>query len=158
MKGNVRARRGLAAALAGAALIAGVLVSASPAAASDWGGYADPAASQCGSNYVVKRTPITGRAGLVGAYLEIKWSNGCPGNYARVVMANAHQAAWLGVSIHAQVWPYNKAGADETRVAGSAWTRVISLSSSSDRVCAYTDIKFSYQFAWEAARSASLCA
>ncbi len=142
--------------LAGA--VALTLMVASPASATDWGGYADPASGGCGSNYVVSSTPITGRAGLVGAYLEIKWSNGCPGNYARVVMANGHVASTLGVSIHAQASPYNQAGADETNISGSAWTRVIALNSSSDTVCAYVDVKFSYQFPWEAAKSAVLCA
>lgn len=149
-------RRWLATTAAAAAVCLGILGSAAPASASDWGGYADPNSAQCGTNTVVKRVPITGRAGLVGAYLEIKWSNGCPGNYARVVMANQHSGD-VAVSIQAQASPYNKAGADETRVT-TAWTRVIALANSSDRVCAYTDIKFFYQMPWEARKSASVCA
>lgn len=158
MRKTIHARRAFTTALAAAAVVAGVLVSAGPASASDWGGYADPGSSQCGSNYVVKRTPIPGRAGLVGAYLEIKWSNGCPGNYARVVMANGHTAPNVSLSIHAQASPYNKAGADETNVTGPVWTRVIALNSSSDRVCAYADVRFFYQFPWQAPVAASVCA
>jgi hypothetical protein len=142
------------------ALVAATILTlavASPASASDWGGYANPGASGCGSNYVVASKPITGRAGLVGAYLEIKWSNGCPGNYARIVMANGHSGD-IALSIHSQVSPYNAAGTDETNVSSSAWTYVIALAHSSDAVCAYADIRFFYQFPWEAPVSAVLCA
>lgn len=44
-----------------------------------------------------------------------------------------------GISIHAQASPYNQAGADENNTQ-VAYTRVISLVSSSDTVCAYMDL------------------
>lgn len=118
------------------------LLSAAPANASDWGGYANPA-SGCGSNYVVKQVPVytsvvNGSALYVGQ-LQIKWSNGCPGNYARFAAAGGVHPSWIGISIHAQASPYNKAGADETNT-DVAYTRVISLAHSSDAVCAYVDL------------------
>lgn len=127
------------------------------ASAADWGGYANPAWSRCGSNSTVASTAIPGRAGLTGGYLQIKWSNGCPGNYARFVAASGHPAAKVALSIHAQVSPYNKAGTDEGRVDGAAWTYVIKLNKSSDRVCAYVDVTWFYQLPWEKV-SKVLCA
>jgi hypothetical protein len=129
----------------GAALVlavAGVVASAGNAVASDWGGYADPSAAACGSNYVVSSTDVyaslmNGTWLYVGK-LQVKWSYGCPGNYARFAAAGGIYPTAIGISIQAQASPYNKAGADEVNTV--AWTRVIALAHSSDQVCAYVDV------------------
>lgn len=118
------------------------LTAFSPAQASDWGGYANPA-DRCGTNYVVKQTDVytsvvNGVAKYVGK-LQIKWSNGCPGNYARFEAAPGERPSWIGISIHSQKPPYNQAGADEYNTT-VAYTKVIQLASSSDVVCAYVDM------------------
>lgn len=140
-------RRSLAACAAGVLAIGGLSASAGTASASDWGGYADPGYG-CGSNYVVSSAPVyaplSNGTSLYVGNLEVKWSNGCPGNYARFAAAGGIYPTWIGISIHAQASPYNKAGADEsnTRVA---YTRVIALARSSDRVCAYLDVTLNAQ-------------
>jgi hypothetical protein len=142
MKKSARARRGITAILAALALVAGGALTAAPASASDWGGYANPAAAGCGSNYVVKSIPVTywgtGRSYTLGT-LQIKWSNGCPGNYARFEAASGFMPRGIALSIHGQSAPFNKAGTDEKNVP-VAFTHVIKLARSSDRVCAYLDV------------------
>lgn len=137
-----RRRRVVGAACATALALAATLLPTGAASASDWGGYANPA-SGCGSNYVVKQQDVYANPGYNGTRrylgkLQIKWSNGCPGNYARFE-ASGTTPTYIGISIHAQASPYNKAGADETNTR-VAYTRVISLARSSDRVCAYLDV------------------
>lgn len=140
MENMTRARRGVMAVVAAAAIVVSALVSGAPASASDWGGYADPAA--CGSNFVVKSVPVsymgTTRGYTVGT-LEIKWSNGCPGNYARYVAASGYMPRAIAMSIHAQASPFNKAGTNE-EFKTVAYTKVIKLARSSDRVCTYLDV------------------
>ncbi len=136
-------KRAVALCVSALAVIAVVLAPASAANASDWGGYANPASAGCGSNYVVKQVPVytsvvNGNQLYVGQ-LQIKWSYGCPGNYARFAAAGGVHPSWIGISIHAQASPYNQAGADETNV-DIAYTRVISLAHSYDTVCAYVDL------------------
>lgn len=135
-------RRAFVAALAVMLTFTGWTVPAGTAAASDWGGYRDPGRG-CGGNYVVSSAPVyarqwDGRSLYIGK-LEIKWSHGCPGNYARFAAAGGINPTSIGISIHAKASPYNKAGADETRTR-VAYTRVIELRRSSDRVCAYLDV------------------
>lgn len=130
------------AAVAAVAIVVSALVSGAPASASDWGGYANPAAGACGSNYVVKSVPVsymgTTRGYTVGT-LEIKWSNGCPGNYARFTASSGYMPRAIAMSIHAQASPFNQAGTNEEYVT-VAYTRVIKLARSTDRVCAYLDV------------------
>ena len=141
-------RRLIAACIMAALTVIGLVAPAGPAAASDWGGYANPASAQCGSNYVVTSAPVYATVangyGLYVGDLQLKWSNGCPGNYARFAAAGGIYPSWIGISVQAQVSPYNKAGADEDNVR-VAWTRVIALARSSDRVCAYLDVNLSAQ-------------
>lgn len=150
------ALRLMVASLVGAAL----MLTPTNAYASDWGGYANPADWWCGSNYVVRSTPVYGKA-ADGSWwkmgdLQIKWSNGCPGNYARYATSNGFPAGYVGISIHAQASPYNKAGADEWSQY-TVFTRVIRLANSSDRVCAYMDTRMIASGRYLEG-SASLCA
>jgi hypothetical protein len=133
--------------IAGVLALGAALTPAGAANASDWGGFANPADGSCGSNYVVKQVPVysdvvNGQALYVGD-LQIKWSNGCPGNYARFAAAGGVYPSWIGISIQAQASPYNKAGADENNVR-IAYTRVIQLANSSNQVCAYVDMYVPY--------------
>lgn len=136
--------------LGAGAAAAGVLLTltmTTPAQASDWGGYANPA-NGCGGNYKVADTEVytdtvQGSAGYVGK-LQIKWSYGCPGNYARFEAAGGWRPSWIGISIHSQNPPYNKAGADEVNTT-VAYTRVIQLANNSDVVCAYVDMYVMYK-------------
>lgn len=120
--------------------IALALSVASPAVASDWGGYAFP--NKCGNNRVIAKTTVSANGGSawyrVGT-LEIKWSDGCPGNYARFEATPGYMPRKVSISIHSQVAPFNKAGADEEYTA-IAYTKVIRLAHYSDRVCAYLDV------------------
>ncbi|WP_243076685.1 hypothetical protein [Microbacterium sp. SS28] len=142
MKKTTRSRRGVATIAAAVAIVLGVLASAAPASASDWGGYANPAAGGCGSNYVVKSVPVSymgATRGYTVGTLQIKWSNGCPGNYARYEAASGYMPRAIAMSIQAQASPFNKSGTNEEYVT-VAFTRVIALAKSSDRVCAYLDV------------------
>lgn len=113
------------------AIVALGFAGAPTASASDWGGYADPA--QCGGNIVAASTSVDGRG-----VLQIKWSYGCPGNYARFYTNSGERARKVAISIHSQVPPYNKAGADETNTS-VAYTRIIQIGYW-DRACAYLDV------------------
>lgn len=141
-------RRLLGASAAAVLAVGGLAAAAADASASDWGGYANPAVG-CGSNYVVAAAPVytsqlsNGMSLYIGE-LQVKWSYGCPGNYARFAAAGGINPNWIGISIHAQASPYNKAGADETNTR-IAYTRVIALARSSDRVCAYLDVTLNVQ-------------
>lgn len=87
--------------------------------------------------------------------LSIKWSNGCPGNYAHYT---PNYGQIVGMSIHSQRPPYNKAGTDE-RTSDNVWTYVIKLANSSDRVCAYIDVKKDTTWSFDYRKgSAVLCA
>ncbi|PPF32640.1 hypothetical protein [Pseudoclavibacter sp. AY1H1] len=125
-----------------AAAVALTFSMATPASASDWGGYANPASGSCATNFLVKQTDVGTWAGnswqKLGT-LQIKWSNGCPGNYARFQAAGSLMPRYIGISIHGQAAPYNKAGANEEYTT-VAYTKVIKLNQSSDRVCAYLDV------------------
>lgn len=132
-------------------LLAGLVTlgAAGPASASDWGGYADPA--NCTGNNLVRETSVYSSAGVYVGLLQIKYSNGCPGNYARFQSA-VGPAQKIGLSIQSTVGWQNKAGADEVNVS-TVWTRVIQLNSSGDRVCAY----FGATYYGYGAASGSLC-
>lgn len=119
-------------------VVASLVSFASPAAASDWGGYADPASSRCGSNFDVKQAEVVAEGVKVGT-LKIKYSNGCPGNYAKFEAEPGFLAVFTALSIHSQVAPFDKAGADEEHET-AVYTKVIELENSSDRVCAYLDV------------------
>lgn len=137
------------------------LVGATPASASDWGGYTNPAYRVCGSNYPVASKLVYNKDKTLAGRLHIKWSNGCPGNYALFEPAGA--VWYVKLSIHSQMPPHNKAGTDEDHPgSGNVWTYVIKLNRSTDRVCAYVDVwggKW-YSSPWLNAPSASaaLCA
>ena len=127
------------------AILAGVLLAipatlgpAAAASASDWGGYADPAS--CSGNDLVKEVNVYSNSGVYVGLLQIKYSNGCPGNYARFQSA-VGSAQTVALSIHSQVGWQNSAGADETN-ASVVWTRVIQLNDPSDTVCAYLDLTY----------------
>jgi hypothetical protein len=111
---------------------------ATSASASDWGGYADP--TSCSGNFLVAEQAVYSTSGTYVGLLQIKYSNGCPGNYARFQSA-VGSAQTVGLSIHSTVGWKNKAGADETN-ASTVWTRIIQLNSSSDVVCVYLDATY----------------
>lgn len=150
-----RAARGLA--VITVATLVG-LATASSAQASDWGGYANPAWASCGSNFVVASTLVYDQRGGAMGRLSIKWSRGCPGNYAHYT---PNYTQFVGMSIHSQRPPHNKAGTDEW-TAGNVYTYVIRLANSSDRVCAYIDTKEDTTWSWNPANArkaaAVLCA
>lgn len=134
-------RKALTSVVAALTVLGAVLVTAIPASGSDWGGYANPA--NCGSNFLVRESPVYAVGSStwykVGT-LQIKYSNGCPGNYARYVADSSYMPRSVALSIQAQVSPYNNAGANE-EYATVVYTRVIKLARSSDRVCAYLDVR-----------------
>lgn len=139
---NTRLHRGgrrqiglLAAAVLTAIATLGLSTSAS---ASDWGGYADP--TSCSGLSLVKEAPVYSNSGTYVGLLQIKWSSGCPGNYARF-QSSAGPAQTVALSIQSQVGWKNKAGADETN-ASTVWTRIIQLNNPSDTVCAYLDATY----------------
>ncbi|QHC60517.1 hypothetical protein [Rathayibacter sp. VKM Ac-2760] len=123
---------------------------ATSASASDWGGYAYP--TNCSGNVPVKEASVHTDSGVYVGILQIKYSNGCPGNYAWFQSA-AGPAQTVALSIHSTVGWQNKAGTDETDAA-TVFTKIIQLNSSSDIVCAYLDATY-YGYG---KASASFCA
>ncbi|MCJ1708864.1 hypothetical protein [Microbacterium sp. VKM Ac-2923] len=89
---------------------------------------------------LVKEAPVYSNSGTYVGLLQIKWSSGCPGNYARF-QSSAGAAQTVALSIQSQVGWKNKAGADEAN-ASTVWTRIIQLNNSSDTVCAYLDATY----------------
>lgn len=125
-----------AVALGATALLA--LAAPTTASASDWGGYADPNAASCGSNYVVSSlVPMKNSKGVVGGFVAVKWSNGCPGNYG-LVQSNGGWTRKVNATVKDMDHPKIQAGTDEK--SNWAWTRVIKLPDKDDRVCVYADV------------------
>jgi len=131
-------RRGFGVLAAVALTTLAVLAPTTAASASDWGGYADP--TSCSGLSLVKEEAVYTGSGTYVGLLQIKWSSGCPGNYARFQSA-AGAAQTVALSIQSQVGWKNKAGADEVNVS-TVWTKIIQLNSSSDTVCAYLDATY----------------
>jgi len=128
------------------------LAPATSASASDWGGYIDPSSSNCADTDLVDERTVYTDTGVRAGLLQIKYSNSCPGNYARFQSA-AGPAQTVALSIHSQDGWRNQAGADETD-ASTVFTRIIQLNSPDDTVCVYLDATYySYGKA-----SASFCA
>ena len=88
---------------------------------------------------MTEQSVYTGSGTYVGL-LQIKYSNGCPGNYARFQSA-VGPAQTVALSIHSQVGWKNQAGADETNAA-TVFTRIIQLNNPSDTVCVYLDATY----------------
>lgn len=108
---------------------------ATAASASDWGGYASPLSSTCAPLSPVTETAVYNSSGVYVGLLQIKYSNGCPGNYARF-QSSVGPAQRVALSIQSTVGWKNQAGADETD-ASTVFTRIIQLNNPSDTVCAY---------------------
>lgn len=124
-----------------AAFVCAVIAALAPvasASASDWGGYANPA--DCSGLQPVAETKVHTTSGVYVGLLQIKYSTGCPGNYARFQSA-AGLAQTIALSIHSQVGWKNQAGTDETNEY-TVWTKIIHLNSSSDKVCAHLDVTY----------------
>lgn len=115
-----------------------LILTAGTSYASDWGGIALP--NNCSDASTIKTVSVNDWLGRKIGSLDIRWSNKCYGNWARVTMYGNWQR--ISVSIHSQTPGHTgslyQAGADEQYVS-QAWTRLVATAS--DPVCAYADVQ-----------------
>lgn len=120
-------------AVAALALAVGMVSTATPAHASDWGGVVDPA--NCTNNSTRgKAVPFKDHNGNTLGSLEIRWSDSCKVKWARITTKTSHK-----VNATIKQNDKNQAGMDE--YGTPAWTRGISVSKGT-RVCAYGDVYY----------------
>lgn len=134
-------RKRTGAALAALAIIGSIPFTASPSAASDWGGDGSP--TNCSNAYTVKSKAIYGSRGalkgkVIGS-VQLRWSWGCHGNWSRVVLYGGMYSN--RVTVEQQVRSEGRAaGANDSVVPGSAgasaWTPYLRLKNSASRACA----------------------
>lgn len=131
---KLRTRIASMAAIIGASLV----LAATPSSATDWGGVLEPASSGCSAT-TIKTVLIKSSSGASIGSLEIRWSAGCNGNWAKVTTSSI--SSHIGVRIHSQTAGHTgylyQAGSDEYNV-GQAWTWLVRTAA--DPVCAYADV------------------
>jgi len=121
--------------LAVAALVSTTTTASASTQGSNWGGVINP--NGC-SGYTVKSAEIYDWLGRDVGKLEVRWSDACYVQWARLTAYNG--ATHLAVSLHEVSHPSNAAGADDYNTRQNWTYGIILIDGPSSHVCAYGDI------------------